>query len=259
MLVYAKSVWRYRYFWGSLVRMDLRGRYRGSWLGIGWSLLHPLAMATVMCVVFHNLFGMPFGEFLPNLVAGLVLWQFLTNCASGGCQSLLQGEAYIRQFPAPMAIYPLRTTLGAAFHFGVAAAVVLLGNALLNGFDPASGAAVLPGLALLLAFGWSLAVLTAFANVYFPDAQHLIEVGFQLLFYMTPIIYPADLLRKRGTGWLLDLNPLTALIDVVRSPLLGRELPGTAAYLTATALVLFTAGLAVLSLNRLERKVIFQL
>ncbi len=259
MLGYAKSVWRYRYFWGSLVRMDLRGRYRGSWLGIGWSLLHPLAMATVMCIVFHNLFKMPIAEFLPNLVAGLVLWQFITNCASGGCSCLLQGEAYIRQFPAPMAIYPLRTTLGAAFHVAVAALVVLIGNALVNGYDPARAPAVLPGLLLLLAFGWSLAVLAGFANVYFPDAQHLIEVGFQMLFYMTPIIYPADLLRKRGTGWLLDLNPLTAVIDVVRNPLLGRELPGTGVYLFAGGFVLLTFGLALLSLNRLERKVIFQL
>lgn len=259
MLDYCRAVWRYRYFWGSLVRMDIRTRYRGSWLGAGWSLLHPLAMAAVMCVVLHSLFGVDIREYLPSVLAGIVVWQFGAVCANAGCGSLIQGEAYIRQFPAPMGIYPLRTTLAAAFHLSIALVVVTAGNAIFNKFDPASIAAAFPAFALLIVVGWSIAVLAAFANVYFPDAQHLIEVTLQLLYYITPVMYTPALLRDRGAGWLVDYNPLAALIDVVRAPVLGQGPPEFSVYLTAIGSAICLFGAATLTLNRLERKVIFQL
>lgn len=260
MLSYTASIWRYRYFWGSLVRMDIRNRYRGTWLGAGWSLLQPLAMAAVMCVVFHKIFGLSVQDFLPTLIAGLVFWQFFTNCAIGGCHCLLSGEAYLRQVPAPMAIYPLRTALAAAFHVLIAFVVVLIGNGLVNGSDdPSAMIAILPMLPLLLVFGWSVAVITGFAHAYFPDMHHFIEIGLQMLFYATPIIYTPEILRDRGMGWLVDINPMAALVDVVRQPLLGRELPGLSTYAVALGLVAITAALAVFTLKRFEKKVIFQL
>jgi ABC-type polysaccharide/polyol phosphate export permease len=260
MLSYSANVWRFRYFWGSLVRMDIRTRYRGSWLGAGWSLLHPLAMSAAMCLVFHKLFGMSVEDYLPRLIAGMVFWQFLSACAIGGCSCLTNGEAYLRQVPAPMAIYPLRTALAAAFHLGIAFAMVLVANGLFNGWpEPSSVIAVFPTLPWLLVFGWSLAVLAGFAHAYFPDMHHLIEIGMQMLFYSTPIIYMPETLRERGMGWLLDINPLASLIDVVRLPLLGHGLADPRAYITAGGLIVVTTILAMLTLNRLERKVIFQL
>ena len=259
MLAYCHSVWRYRYFWGSLVRMDIRTRYRGSWLGAGWSLLHPLCMSAVMCVVLHRLFGIDVATYLPSVLAGFVVWQFGTACTMTGCNSLVAGEAYIRQFPAPMGIYPLRTTLGAAFHMSIALVVVAVGNGVLNGLRPGSVAAVLPALPMLIVFGWSMGVLAGFANVYFPDVQHLTEVSLQLLFYVTPIMYPPDLLRQKGIGWMVDYNPIAALIATVREPLLGHGPPPLATYLAAAGLVSFTFATAVLTLKRFERRVIFQL
>lgn len=259
MPAYCRAIWRYRFFWGSLVRMDIRTRYRGSWLGAGWSLLHPLAMAAVMCVVLHNLFGVDIREYLPSVLAGIVVWQFGAVCTTGGCGALVQGESYIRQFPAPMGIYPLRTTLAAAFHLSIALSVVIVGNGIFNKFDPVSVLAAIPALALIVVVGWSLAVLASFANVYFPDSQHLSEVTLQLLYYITPVMYTPALLRDRGAGWLVDYNPLAALIDIVRAPVLGQGPPAFSVYLTAIGTAVFLFGAATLTLNRLERKVIFQL
>src|SRR5277367_1000171 len=120
MVSYVRAVWKCRYFWLSLVRMDLRTRYRGSVLGLGWSLLQPLAMTAILCTVFHGLFDQDIKFFMPYLMAGLAFWSFLVSVTVGGCQCFHQGQAYIRQFPAPMAIYPLRTVLGSAFHLVVA-------------------------------------------------------------------------------------------------------------------------------------------
>ena len=122
---YLNAVWRCRFFWMSLVMMDLRTRYRRSILGMGWSLLHPIAMTATICAVFHHIFKMEVWHFAPYLLAGLACWNYILASTTTGCQSLLQGESYIRQYPAPIAIYPLRTTLGATIHFLIALVVVL--------------------------------------------------------------------------------------------------------------------------------------
>src|SRR5215469_10048636 len=102
MTAYVASIWQCRYFWLSLVKMDLRTRYRRSLLGMGWSLLHPIAMTIILCIVFSRIF---------------------------------KPEACIRQYPAPMAIYPLRTALGGTVHFLIALSVVLCLAWCNNGFS----------------------------------------------------------------------------------------------------------------------------
>src|SRR5436305_3375784 len=125
MTAYLTAVWRCRYFWLSLVRMDLRTRYRRSVLGVGWSLLHPLMMATVLCFVFHRLAKQDIWQYGPVVLTALAFWNFFSTCTLQGCQSLFHGESYIRQYPTPLAIFPLRVTLGTAIHFSIALAVCI--------------------------------------------------------------------------------------------------------------------------------------
>ncbi|HEY7426534.1 MAG TPA: hypothetical protein VH682_20030, partial [Gemmataceae bacterium] len=120
MIAYLGTIWKCRFFWLSLVKMDLASRYRGSVLGICWSLLHPIAMTAILCVVFRYAFNMPnVRRFAPHLFTGLTFWGFFSSVLVQGCDCFFLGESYIRQFPAPMAIYPLRTVLASAFHFSI--------------------------------------------------------------------------------------------------------------------------------------------
>ncbi|MGQ0635153.1 MAG: ABC transporter permease [Planctomycetaceae bacterium] len=258
---YLGAVWKCRYFWLSLVRMDLRTRYRRSVLGLAWSLLQPIAMTVVLCFVFQKLFGIQdWRDYAPSLLAGLCFWNVVSSSTLQGCQCLLQGERYIRQHPAPIAIYPLRVVLGASFHFGVALVVVLaLRLALKGSADLSPLAAIFPTLLLVLALGWSLATLAAFANSYFPDTYHLAEVGLQVLFYATPIIYPPDELRKKGVGWFVDYNPLAAYLELLRGPLVVGQWPPQQALLVAGLGTLLALAAAMFLLSRLEKRIIFQL
>jgi ABC-type polysaccharide/polyol phosphate export permease len=258
---YLAAIWRCRYFWLSLVRNDLRTRYRRSMLGLGWSLLHPLAMTVILCTVFHTLFHRDVKEYGPYLLAGLACWNFILAVSVQGCQCLLQGESYIRQYPAPMAIYPLRTTLGAMIHFLIALALVLVLDAVLNGgfSHLPSLLSLIPTLGLLLVLGWCGAVVMGFTNVYFQDTQHLTEVGFQILFYATPIIYPADLLKEKHMNWMLTYNPIVKFIKLVRMPILEDKVPSLETFAAAGGTVLAAAIVAVLTLALLQRKVIFQM
>lgn len=260
MQAYAQRIWGCRFFWLSLVRSDLRARYRRSVLGLGWSLLNPIAMTAVLCTVFHGLFSVDLKEFAPYLLSGLAFWGFISATVVGGCSCFTSGESYIRQFPAPMAIYPLRTVLGGGFHFLMAFFVALILTWTLQGFGNLAALwSLVPIFCLLLVIGWSLAVLSGLVQVHFPDSQHLLEVGIQMLFYLTPIMYPRHLLEQKGMSWLVDLNPLASLVELIRAPMLRGELPATHFILTSLVLAAITTSAAGMALVRLERRLIFHL
>jgi ABC-type polysaccharide/polyol phosphate export permease len=257
---YVRAIWRCRFFWLSLVKMDLRTRYRRSVLGMGWSLLHPIAMTAILCTMFHAVLHLDVREYAPSVLAGLACWNFILGVTLNGCQSLLLGEAYIRQYPAPMAIYPLRTALGGAVHFLLALVVVVLMAWCLKGLGNIVVLFnLIPAILLLLIMGWALAVLAGFANVFFQDTQHLAEVGFQLLFYMTPIIYPENALRDNHMSSLLRYNPLVAVLRLFREPILQGQTPSLSSYAIAAGLVLVLSGAAVATLVAFQRRLIFYL
>jgi ABC-type polysaccharide/polyol phosphate export permease len=260
MGAYLTAIWDCRYFWLSLVKMDLRNRYRGSVLGIGWSLLHPLATTLVICVVFWKLFKADLRSFVPFLMAGLACWTYLVGVTLQGCQCFIQAESYIRQHSLPMAVYPLRAALGATVHFLLALLVVILLSWMLQGSGNALALfALLPAVAILFLLGWSVGVLGGFANTVFRDTAHLAEISFQLLFYLSTVIYPATLLRENQIGWLADYNPLVALLNLVRTPILDGSLPALwdMGYATGVTVILTLAALLVL--RRWQRQLIHYL
>jgi ABC-type polysaccharide/polyol phosphate export permease len=228
---------------------------------MGWSLLHPIAMTTILCSVFYKLWpNQNIREYGPYLMAGLVTWNYILTSALNGCQCFFQGESYIRQYPAPLAVYPLRTALGGTVHFLMAMIVVLGLTWLFKGFhDPVCLFSLIPSILLLFVFAWSLATIAGFANVHFQDTQHLTEVGFQILFYATPIIYGVSMLEGTGMGWLLKFNPLLPLFQLIREPILDGHGPGlnTVAFALCTVTVMFLA--ACVTLQRLQKRLIFHL
>jgi lipopolysaccharide transport system permease protein len=260
MRSYIAAIWRCRYFWLSLVKNDLRTRYRRSVLGMGWSLLHPICMTTILTAVFYKLFDQPIREYAPLVLAGLATWNYVLTVVSHGCHCFFLGESYIRQYPAPLAIYPLRTALGGTVHFLLALSVVVMLSWYCNGFQNVSAlVSLVPTIFLLFVFAWSAAVLAGVANVHFQDTQHLTEVGFQMLFYATPIIYRAELLQKNGLGWLVHLNPLVSLLELVRQPILRGEVPTLGTFAAAGTTVVVTLLAASWTLARFQRRLIFYL
>ncbi len=258
---YAQDIWRCRYFWLSLVRMDLRTRYKGSALGLGWSLLQPLAMTAILTLAFQRLLHVPIYFFAPYLLCGLAFWGFVLNAALQGCVCFHQAESYIRQHPAPLAIYPLRTVLGYGFHFLLALGVVILLAAVLRGIsNPLALLTLIPSAALMMLLGWALAVLGGLINVHFPDTRHLAEVVFQGLFYLTPIIYPPE--ATKGDGYLtlvFAYNPLTSFLRLLRDPIIYGEVPSLVTYLSASATTAAALVAAAYALRRLEHRFIHYL
>ncbi len=253
-----EEIWRYRYFWMSLVQADLSQQYRGSVLGMLWGLLQPIVMTVVLCVVFSTLFNLDIRVYGPFLLVGFTFWRYFTSMLVAGAYCLQSAEPFLRQHPAPVAIYPLRHSLTHGFHFLLAFGMAILATCVLNG-PPGWQAwpALLSGLVILFLFGWALATVSGFMNIYMPDGAHFLEISTQVLFYATPIIYPPELLRARGMGWFIDMNPIAAMIDLLRVPLMT----GAPASLFSYAMALGTLSIVMLMamglLVRLERRILY--
>jgi lipopolysaccharide transport system permease protein len=256
---FLREIWGCRYFWLSLVQFDLRAKYHGSAIGIGWSLLRPLAMTAIVTTVFHQLFDVSALEYASYALAGIACWGYFTGIASEGCGCLFRAEAYIRQCRVPLAIYPLRIALGYTFHLLLTVSMVLLVSGSLHGFShPASLVSLIPSLLLLFIFGWGVAAIAGLANVYFRDTHHICDVAFQLLFYATPVLYPARLLEERRLGWVVTYNPLAAFLELIRLPILEGRVPSAATYGAAVLTVIAIVGLAALLFQRMQRDVVFR-
>jgi lipopolysaccharide transport system permease protein len=258
-LGYLYRIWQLRYFWLSLTRKELVQRYKGSFLGIGWCLLRPLAMTCIFCLVFGKLFNYPLRDYAPHLLIGMTTWQFFTEALLKGSHSFSQCIAYIRQQPVPLAIFPLTTVLGSIFHYIVGLAMALGVTLYFQGFvNPLAVLYLIPALLLLFLLGWFLATVSGVMHSHFPDTNHLLEIGLQVLFYLTPILYRPDSFGNQG-GFvtLVQWNPLTSILALIRTPLI-EGIPPSMHHIQVCLLLVTVVGLgAVLLLRKLERTLIF--
>jgi ABC-type polysaccharide/polyol phosphate export permease len=258
------TIWKLRHFWLSLAGMDLRVRYRRSVIGLGWSLLNPIVMTVVFCIAFASWLGNgDWRSAAPFYLAGLAVWDFVKHSAVQGSLTFLRNEPYIRQSPIPLAVYTLRTSLAMSVHSLIALAVATLAASVLNESDHLAPIrvlwAVIPAVVLLAVFCWAVTALCSIGNVFFHDTQHLAELGLGICFFLTPIIYPKDRLIERGLGFIAEVNPVVAFLDVIRDPLLSGVPPTAIAFSKAFALTFVAAVAAVAALARFERRVVFHL
>jgi ABC-type polysaccharide/polyol phosphate export permease len=118
---------------------------------------------------------------------------------------------------------------------------------------------IIPGLVLAFLCAWAAATITAFANVYFHDVQHLLEVGSQIMFFATPLMYGPSQLINKGLGWFVNINPVYLFLQLIRDPIVYGTTPATELYVYAAILTVVLIGLAVGMVAWLQKRVIFHL
>lgn len=258
---YFGEIWRLRYFWSSLVCNDIVARYRRSFLGLGWSLLRPVAMTIVFCFVFGGLFNQPTAEYAPYLMLGLAVWQFLIESMLVGCNSFVNSAVYIRQQRVPLALFPLRTVLGTGFHFLIAFLLAVGLTLYFKGVtNPVAALTVIPSLLLIFVFAWAAATVLGLIHAHFPDTSQLLEIAMQILFYLTPIVYKTSSFPdRRKLLFVLEWNPFYSLLQLVRTPILDGTLPDARNVIVSIVFVAATALLAWMLLRKMERHLVFWL
>jgi ABC-2 type transport system permease protein len=187
------------------------------------------------------------------LLCGLLPWNFFSGVINGGLQTLLGNANLIKKTAFPRQLLVLSSSLALFVTFAIEMGVLMVVLALF-GADPLLW--LLPTLlvmVLLTAFATGLALMLSVANVYFRDSAHFVAIALQVLFYATPIIYPATLVSHlsphslAGRLHVADLyfaNPLVHFTQAFRALLYEHRLPdlGTTAVVVLAAVVSLTAG-----------------
>lgn len=250
LIDFLNGIWRDRFILWSLVNKDLQLKYRRSKLGVAWAILTPLGLVLIIGGVYSILFGSDPKVFIPMLFAGLNPWLFINGTADGGTMALIGAEGYLKQTTVSAQIFPLRLALVNFINLlysilAFFAIYIFLQPSLFNW----RMLMVIPGLALLFVFGWSLSNLSAVINLNIRDYQPLQGLILQGLFYATPIIYETATLAEKGFDVIYRINPLYYLIELVRMPMQGRTLPSLEMYLIAigitVAIFLLSVGVVM--------------
>lgn len=262
MAVYADLV-RYRDLFLSLFRRDLRAKYKGSVLGLAWSLLHPLVLMGVYLLVFSVLWrvaAVGSEDYWLFLLCGLPAWVFFATATQAASRSLLENANLIRKVRFPRQLVPLSTVCANLVAFAVMlGAVLLLSLATLpEARDTAWLALPLGALFACIVAGVALAV--ASLNALYRDVEHVLQALLLPWFFLTPVLYSLDQLPgvddHPELAFLLHWgNFLTPPIEALRSALFFGELPAAADALYTVAAAAGALALGAVVFTRADDRI----
>jgi lipopolysaccharide transport system permease protein len=230
-----------------LIVRDLKLRYKRSWLGVGWTLLNPLTQLSVFYFIFNAVLPLNVPHYSSFLFIGILVWNWFQSALLFATSAIVEHRELIRQPGFPAAILPIVTVACNLIHFLLALPILFI-FLVIDGSQVTFNLMALP-LVIAIQFVLTLgfAYLVATFHVTFRDTQYLLGVALQLLFFLTPIFYNADVIPERYQT-LYWLNPMVLLIDAYRSLLMRGELPNNLLpllFLGAIAGVLLMLGCAI--------------
>ena len=229
-----------------LAQKDFKLRYRNSVLGFLWSLLNPLAYMIILTLVFSLMLHVNVPNFAAWVLIGLLFWRFFSLGTTQGLFSIVNNPSLVAKVYLPRYLIVLSNNLANLFS-AVLEFVVFLPLLILLGVSPNVFILILPVIVLLeflIIFGISLSL--APLNVKYRDFYQLWDVALQLGFFLTPIVYNAQLIPNRFR-FAYSLNPMTALIESARDIFLLQSLPSTfdLCIITTAVVILLAVGLIV--------------
>jgi len=207
------------WMWIELALQDIRQRYRGSILGPFWLTLSMAIMVGAMGVIYSRLFGAQADAYLPYLMLGLIIWQFFSSLAIDGCQTFLAAEQIIQQVSMPYTVHAYRVVFRNLIVLAHNAVIIPAGILIFRIPIGWSVLQTIPALLLVAIDGVWICLLCGMVSARFRDIPPIVTSVVQVVFFVTPIIWPVDTLG--GSRFIVDINPVFAAVDVIRAPLLG--------------------------------------
>lgn len=203
-----------------MVRTDFKLRYQNSVLGYLWSLLRPLLLSTILYIVFAQFLGIKgdIRHYASYLLLGIMCWTFFIEVTTGGVSAVVSKGDLIRKISIPRYLTVLSSSASALINF-LLNMIVLSAIMVISGVEINLSLVILVPVLLvqLYAFALALAFILSAAYVKYRDISFIWEVSTQMLFYLTPIIYPMSLvLDKYPVGKFILLNPVAQIIQDLR-------------------------------------------
>jgi lipopolysaccharide transport system permease protein len=223
----ASSLFRNRRLILDLARRDAIGRYKGSMLGIFWSLLTPLFMLCIYTFVFSEVFKSRWGsgdqaaskaQFALILFSGMVIFNMFAECVSRAPTIILANANFVKKIVFPLEILPCVNILSALFHCAVSIGILLIAQVVLFHSIPVTAILIpvvmFPLFFLIMGLTWWLSA----TGVFLRDIGQTIGIFITALMFLSPIFFPVSSLPPRFQNWVY-WNPLTFPIEQSRNVL----------------------------------------
>ncbi|PYQ45215.1 MAG: hypothetical protein DMF77_04915 [Acidobacteria bacterium] len=236
---------RYRPLIRNLVLKELTLKYRGSVLGVAWSLAHPALLLLVYTLAFRHVLRVPVPHYPFFLLVALLPWNFFATAASAATGAIVLNGSLLRKAAFPREALPIASVLFVFAQLLLALAVFLPALALARGPGLKwTAVLLLPLLLLHVLFTTGIALLLSALTTAWRDIAHFTEVGLVLVFWLTPIVYPADMVPGSWRS-ALALSPPAAFAAAYQDVLFWGRVP---TWTTATSTLLSTVAALVLGL-----------
>ncbi len=234
-----KEIYNYRELLKTNIKKEIRGKYKGSWLGVLWTFLNPLLMLAVYAFVFPYILRVNVDNYTIFMIVALIPWNFFTTAIQSGTGSVVANGNILKKVYFPREIIPISITTSQLVNFLITC-IIMAVFIIFSGVGFSVHALLFPLLVLIqyiliLGLTFILSALTVFVR----DIDHFVSVILMLGFYATPIVYQGEMLPKKFQIF-LKLNPMAQLVEAYRSILYYHRLPDM------TMLVVWGVGSVVL-------------
>ncbi len=247
-----KELYQYRELLKTNVQKEIRGKYKGSFLGVLWSFLNPLLMVLVYTLVFPYIMKTNVDNYLVYLITGVIPWNFFTTCITTGCNCVWINGGIIKKVYFPREILPISVVSAGLINFLISCVIVLL-FVLFGGIGLSLQLLWLPLIAIIQsALSLGLLFVLSAINVYVRDIEYLVGFLLNLLFYATPILYTVDMFPEK-IRWVLYLNPMTTIIESYRNIFYYQQSPVLSSLMIVLGISFAILILGYLIFKKLER------
>lgn len=234
-----RGIFQYRDLVFQLVRRDVVTRYKRSVLGIAWTMLQPLGMMIILTVVFSSLFSSVRG-YPTYILSGLIAWTFFSQTTTAIITHTVWGGELFRKIYLPRTSFAV-SSVGTGLVNLVLSTIPLFFIMLITSAPLHWSALFMPlVLILLAAFTLGVGLIISTMAVFFPDVSEMYQIILLAWMYLTPIIYPENIIPQVYRYWLFNLNPMYYLIKIFRMPLYDGILPDWKTLLIGTAISFLT-------------------
>ena len=227
MLQRIRNIYAYRDMIYSLVRRELRGRYKGSVLGFLWTYINPLCQVIVYSAVFSVIFRVNIDKFYLYLIIGMMPWTFFSSSVQGGSTCIRAQSDMVKKIYFPREVIPIAYVTSTFVNMLLSFIIVFLA-VIISGFG--FSLTTLLYLPLIMIIEYLLALGIAFIvssiTVYFRDLEQIIGVLMMAWIYVTPIMYNMECVPEQYRP-LIVLNPMTPIVEVYHQILYYRITPTT--------------------------------
>ncbi len=237
------EAYRYRHLILQLVRRDVLTRYKRSILGVTWTMLNPLGMMLVLTIAFSQLFGGT-RAYPAYVLTGLVIWNFFAQTTTAAMNQMVWGGGLLGKIYMPRTVFVL-SSIGTGIVNLLLSIIPLIFVLLITGTPIRLSVLFLPVPILAVsAFSLGIGLLLSTWAIYFYDVTEMYQIVLTAWMYLTPIIYPEEIVPESIRTWLFKLNPMYHLVSVFRAPLYEGVLPPITQILIAVgfSILIMAAG-----------------